>query len=1677
MAQFVGNDKTKTEGEQKNSPPDETLATAPSYEIPTDKIFDPLRKAMKAASKLLDGAGLSAITLHVDVGSFLEHPEYLSKNAKNKVGKPGKATFLSRLGAYFKSSTSKKSLCDPKGDKAAILTKVKRLIVRVDSTNSQKSSTGPTAYDFADCVLEKGGDLVCLVNLDKAEVSVTGFDLKIHAALGAEPVKSKAQLYREKQDAEREKKDAALKDSKAKLNAAREKNSLAAAASVEARNAAIQAKEAALASKIAEGKEKNQAHAQRVDARETKQAADRAASRAVAATKATEHLAKIKAKENALAARIREGFEKNKIHSAKVLARSQAMEEKKQQAKKRMAAAHAERKAAQQAAKAKAAQALQEYKQTCADLKEARVAGEKAEIQRLEAQRAANERRREEMKETQRLANIEYRKKQDAIKAENSSRSKQRMEEQRAREQDRADAKARMDERARVQKEQDNERNMEAAAALAEYKRCNSERKAAIASGNIEKAKKMEELAAKNELAREERRAQAKRDSEAYYSSLSAYKEDNLKRKKAAAERGAALDKAKEEAQLRMEAASQERKAMDKQRNKEAAEALAEYHRLNLERKAAIASGDAEKVKQMEELAAKNELAREERRAQAKRDSEAYHKTLEAYKAANVERSAQRAEEHQSREEERIAAKKRMDARSAKFAARDQERKKLAAASLAEYKQNCAEAKQAREAGDMAKAVALEQLAKENESRRKKRKEEADQENTAYQQQLADYKQDCAERKAQSQAFQDQRSADREAAASRNLERREQITASRKEIVAAKELAAATKSEAREARLQAFKDAQHEVKALAAELKAAQAEEMIAQLEAATEAMEAEAVEMEAMEAEVEETNDGSAMWATEKSEESSSPSASPSALSAPPAAVHPDGYPDDGEKVQEMRDAIALFKALYAKDRKRKNPETRKAQNDKDKLVRWVKSNVRTYAEAQQDILDAEYKRQKQAERNARNEAINKKLADDKAAREAGWAAADAKSIADNEAVAKKSQDKQEIAHLRGSNGNFNGKDRSRSHCNYILEMAQKYCQGMPGVQVQEMEMRILQSIEECGGGYAGFDTYKSTIFKEMMSEKKRKQSEKKEAELRANLSTEMDRIVQVVSRSFGGGMSIKLNVESFEKSEEFLALNTSEQLHVHYFASTSMLDLCLTDAFTESWNGGGVLLSSGVESKLSGGSMVGLCGFPEAVEHMKTVFSSIVVQVHPKSDLAKSVHVELDGKVLEVHVNLSPLVEIVRSSSVDARMIAQMQESSYCREEGGIIALLGAQDKRDLGEFGSYFLQNIYNILFDGGKSEVSKETMIQALQPYYELSQRHNSNDPTPLAAKHFENIRPAVEVALAPGLRKVRQKAVIEECNAKMAAAAISGMPAAEIDWSFLDAGVFATNTEYVTYARNCLSKTMELLYNKAWKSVPYPLCGESLHQLQEVVPELKNALKKTKKIVVAFTNRQPATNIASIGAEVEAIFATGGKSSEMDAARGQHGMYVKNLDVVMQSDGTLKLTMDAMERHPAGAGRNVLMCLCPSAALDQVKKYVAGVLICKKWRDSCRVKFEKRRDTVTNPKKRAVKAEWERVKKLYEEGRLEGGRKVYDKRKEEGENQLFVLDQQLERFRVDTVEETKVSGQKEIEQAGAARYVQMNLFGFFVAHQGTVQSKPASQYIAYDKSLDWSAERH
>ena len=193
--------------------------------------------------------------------------------------------------------------------------------------------------------------------------------------------------------------------------------------------------------------------------------------------------------------------------------------------------------------------------------------------------------------------------------------------------------------------------------------------------------------------------------------------------------------------------------------------------------------------------------------------------------------------------------------------------------------------------------------------------------------------------------------------------------------------------------------------------------------------------------------------------------------------------------------------------------------------------------------------------------------------------------------------------------------------------------------------------------------------------------------------------------------------------------------------------------------------------------------------------------------------------------------------------------------------------------------------------------------------------------------------------------------------------------------------------------------------------------------------------------------------------------------------GSHGMYVKNLDVVMTGT-TLTLAMDAMGSRLTGAGRNVLMCLCPSVALDQVKKYTAGVTAFKKWSDWCTSTFDQKRDHDIYVKKRAAKAEWENFQKMRDEGKIIVSQVKFAKRKSEFEDQIDALDRELERFGVETKRVARKEGQKAIDQTGGSRYImfERDVDGTLFVAGGDSTGKPIqSQYIAYDKSLDWTLE--
>jgi len=189
------------------------------------------------------------------------------------------------------------------------------------------------------------------------------------------------------------------------------------------------------------------------------------------------------------------------------------------------------------------------------------------------------------------------------------------------------------------------------------------------------------------------------------------------------------------------------------------------------------------------------------------------------------------------------------------------------------------------------------------------------------------------------------------------------------------------------------------------------------------------------------------------------------------------------------------------------------------------------------------------------------------------------------------------------------------------------------------------------------------------------------------------------------------------------------------------------------------------------------------------------------------------------------------------------------------------------------------------------------------------------------------------------------------------------------------------------------------------------------------------------------------------------------------------MYVKNLDVVLTGT-TLTLAMDAMGSRLTGAGRNVLMCLCPSVALDQVKKYTAGVTAFKKWSDWCTSTFDQKRDHDIYVKKRAAKAEWENFQKMRDEGKIIVSQVKFAKRKTEFEDQIDALDRELERFGVETKRVARKEGQKAIDQTGGSRYImfERDVDGTLFVAGGDSTGKPIqSQYIAYDKSLDWTLE--
>jgi hypothetical protein len=126
-----------------------------------------------------------------------------------------------------------------------------------------------------------------------------------------------------------------------------------------------------------------------------------------------------------------------------------------------------------------------------------------------------------------------------------------------------------------------------------------------------------------------------------------------------------------------------------------------------------------------------------------------------------------------------------------------------------------------------------------------------------------------------------------------------------------------------------------------------------------------------------------------------------------------------------------------------------------------------------------------------------------------------------------------------------------------------------------------------------------------------------------------ETTRIRDEVSSSFGGAMPVEINWGGFVKSQQFLALPAGQQTSVATVAATKMLDKCLL----------------GEEAFANKG--VGLCFFSATVEHMKGRFEKILFHIDPASSLEQSSMVKLEGNILNIHMNLTALIDVTTDTS----------------------------------------------------------------------------------------------------------------------------------------------------------------------------------------------------------------------------------------------------------------------------------------------------------------------------------------------------------------------------------------------------------------------------------------------
>jgi hypothetical protein len=161
------------------------------FAIPEGKQFDVLRKSIAKNKKKMSEVGLESIALCFDMESFLNHESFTSKDSKKKAPVPdAQATVLSKLATHLTNMTGGAAGLGGLSKKSDVaknetLKRVKRIIVKVDTTNSQVSTVGKPAANWLTITLdEETGDLTSMCNMANVEILASGMDVKLMSAFG-----------------------------------------------------------------------------------------------------------------------------------------------------------------------------------------------------------------------------------------------------------------------------------------------------------------------------------------------------------------------------------------------------------------------------------------------------------------------------------------------------------------------------------------------------------------------------------------------------------------------------------------------------------------------------------------------------------------------------------------------------------------------------------------------------------------------------------------------------------------------------------------------------------------------------------------------------------------------------------------------------------------------------------------------------------------------------------------------------------------------------------------------------------------------------------------------------------------------------------------------------------------------------------------------------------------------------------------------------------------------------------------------------------------------------------------------------------------------------------------------------------------------------------------------------